>query len=138
MTIIDRAIQLREIIENLSSTMTDNEAVEAVELFPKWDEYSKAYTVGDRVRYQGLLYKCLQAHTSQETWTPTDAVSLWARVLIEDPTVIPEWIQPDSTNPYMRGDKVTHNGKTWESLIDNNVWEPGSIGTESLWTEVIE
>ena len=63
--------------------------------------------------------------------------SLFARVLIEDPTVIPEWIQPDSTNPYMRGDKVTHNNKTWESLVDNNVWEPGTVGTEALWQEVV-
>ena len=138
MTIVDRAMQLREIIENLSSTLPDNEAIEAVELFPRWDGFSKEYSMGDRVRYEGILYKCLQAHTSQETWTPTDAPSLWARVLIPDPTVIPEWIQPDSTNPYMRGDKVTHNGKTWESLIDNNVWEPGTIGTESLWKEVTE
>ena len=138
MTIVDRAMQLREIIENLSSTLPDNEAIEAVELFPRWGGFSKEYSMGDRVRYEGILYKCLQAHTSQETWTPTDAPSLWARVLIPDPTVIPEWIQPDSTNPYMRGDKVTHNGKTWESLIDNNVWEPGTIGTESLWKEVTE
>lgn len=138
MTIFDRAMHLREVIETLSTNLSDEEAIDVVELFPKWDPYSKAYAVGDRVRYEGLLYKCLQAHTSQETWTPTDAVSLWARVLIEDPDVIPEWEQPDSTNPYMKGDKVTHNGKTWESLIDNNVWEPGAVGTESLWVEVVE
>lgn len=131
MTVIDRAIQLREIIENLSSALPDSEAMEAVELFPRWDGFSKEYSTGDRVRYDGILYKCLQAHTSQETWTPTDAPSLWARVLIPDPDVIPEWIQPDSTNPYMKGDKVTHNGKTWESTVDYNVWEP-----PTMWTEV--
>ena len=49
---------------------------------------------------------------------------------------MPEWEQPDSTNPYMKGDKVTHNGKTWVSLIDNNVWEPGATGTAALWQEV--
>lgn len=131
MTIYDRAMHLREVIETLSTNLSDEEAIDVVELFPKWDQYSKAYAVGDRVRYEGLLYKCLQAHTSQETWTPTDAVSLWARVLIVDPDVIPEWIQPDSTNPYMKGDKVTHNGKTWESTVDYNVWEP-----PTMWTEV--
>ena len=46
------------------------------------------------------------------------------------------WVQPDSTNPYAKGDKVTHIGKTWESLVDNNVWEPGAVGTENLWKEV--
>ena len=28
-------------------------------------------------------------------------------------------------------------GKTWESLIDNNTWEPGVVGTETLWSEVV-
>ena len=74
----------------------------------------------------------LQPHTSQADWLPENTPSLYARVLIPDPTVIPEWEQPDSTNPYMKGDKVTHNGKTWESMIDNNVWEPGIYG----WIEV--
>ena len=65
---------------------------------------------------------------------------VWAAVLmrdrisslIPDPDVIPEWEQPDSTNPYSKGDKVTHNGKTWVSDVDNNVWEPGVYG----WSEV--
>ena len=84
----------------------------------------------------GILYTVLQAHTSQPGWKPADAPSLFAKVLIPDPTMIPEWEQPDSTNPYMKGDKVTHNGKTWVSLIDNNVWEPGVTGTAALWQEV--
>ena len=49
---------------------------------------------------------------------------------IVDPDLIPEWIQPDSTNAYMTGDKVMHNGRTWISTIDNNVWEPGVYGWE--------
>ena len=88
------------------------------------------------MRYADVLYKCLTAHTAQESWTPDVSPSLWAKVLIPEPSVIPEWEQPGSTNGYSKGDKVTHNGKTWESLVDNNVWEPGVIGTESLWKEV--
>ena len=42
----------------------------------------------------------------------------------------------DDPIPYMKGDKVTHGGKVWVSTVDNNVWEPGATGTESLWTEV--
>ena len=75
-------------------------------------------------------------HEKQFTWTPPDAPSLFAKVLIVDPTVIPEWEQPDSTNGYAAGDKVTHNGVTYESLVDNNVWEPGVTGTELIWQEV--
>lgn len=95
-------------------------------------ESGAAYRVGDLRAYLDVPYRCLQAHTSQATWNPADAPSLWAKVLIPDPSVIPEWEQPGSTNPYMKGDKVKHNGKVWESLIDNNVWEPGVYG----WQEV--
>ena len=66
-------------------------------------------------------------------WYPTAAPSLWAKVLIPDENVIPEWEQPDSTNPYMKGDKVSHNGKHWTCDIDHNVYEPGVYG----WSEVI-
>ena len=83
-----------------------------------------------------MLDTVLQAHTAQAGWTPIAAPSLFAKVLIPDPSVVPEWEQPDSTNPYMKGDKVKHNGKTWVSLVDNNVWEPGAVGTAALWQEV--
>lgn len=133
MDIIGRARELRSEIEQLADVLDDSKALDYAELFPMWKE-DTAYEVGARVRFEGILYKCLQAHTSQTTWTPTDAPSLWTRVLIPDPETIPEWIQPDSTNPYMTGDKVTHNGKTWVSNVDNNVWEPGVYG----WDEVTE
>ena len=68
-------------------------------------------------------------------WYPTAAPSLWAKVLIPDANVIPEWEQPDSTNPYMRGDKVTFNGKTYESAIDNNIWSPATY--PAGWIEII-
>ena len=132
MNIIERARQLRAQIEQLAETLDDNTAIDYVELFTSWTT-DTTYEVGARVRYNGILYKCLQAHTSQSTWTPVDAPSLWAQVLIPDPETIPEWIQPDSTNPYMKGDKVTHNGKTWICNVDNNVWEPGVYG----WDEIV-
>lgn len=108
----------------------DETSLRMVEYFPTPE--ATTYSVGDRIQYNGVLYKCLQAHTAQADWTPETAPSLWAKVLIPDPEVIPEWEQPDSTNPYMKGDKVKHNGKTWISDIDGNVWEPGVYG----WSEV--
>lgn len=134
MSYYDNAKALRAAIDNAAAVLTDEQAVDCVALYPAWSGEGVDYTTGTRVQYNGTLYKCLQAHTSQVTWTPTDAPSLWAKVLIVDPDVIPEWEQPDSTNPYGMGDKVTHNGKTWQSDIDGNVWEPGVYG----WTEVEE
>lgn len=112
-------------------TANDEAALTGKDLYPLWNE-TAIYKKDQRVRFNNVLYKCLQSHTAQATWTPTDAPSLWAKVLIPDPEVIPEWEQPESTNPYMKGDKVKHKGKTWSSTIDNNVWEPGVYG----WAEV--
>lgn len=126
-----KAKQLRQLIERIAVTLDDETALTGVELFQMW-AIGMAYAVDDRVQYNGALYKCVQAHTSQADWTPDATPSLWAKVLIPDPNVIPEWVQPESTNPYAKGDKVTHNGKTWVSDYDNNVWEPGVFG----WTEV--
>ncbi|MFD8478238.1 M28 family peptidase [Kitasatospora sp. NPDC059673] len=38
------------------------------------------YNVGDVVTYNGVGYRCLQAHTSQSTWTPDVVPALWQRV----------------------------------------------------------
>ena len=130
--------KMREIVNAIISireSATDEQALNSIALYPEW-KADVGYTVGQRVLYNSVLYKVLQAHTSQADWTPDVSHSLFAQILIPDENVIPEWVQPDSTNPYMKGDKVTHNGITYESLIDNNVWEPGVIGTESLWVVV--
>lgn len=111
-------------------SVDDNTALRMVEFYPEWTA-GQAYAAGYKVQHGGKLWRCLQAHTAQTGWEPENAPSLWAKVLIPDETVVPEWEQPDSTNPYNAGDKVTHNGKTWVSDVDNNVWEPGVYG----WTE---
>ena len=133
MTLVELAHKLRPYIEKAATSLADADALEAVQLFPAWKP-NVAYEADTRVQHGSVLYRCLQAHTAEEAWNPADAPSLWAKVLIPDPAVIPEWEQPDSTNPYMTGDKVTHNGKTWVSDVDNNVWEPGAYG----WSEVTE
>ena len=123
-----QAIAMRAIIEANSKTATDEQAAEAPFIFPAWDGDGVQYNAGDRVQFNGKAYRVLQSHTSQAAWTPAAAPSLFAEILIPDPETIPEWKQPESTNPYMKGDKVRHNGKTWVSDIDNNVWEPGVYG----------
>lgn len=124
------ALAYRAAIELAAQALDDEKAVEAQCLYPVFAA-GTAYDVGSRVVYDGKLYKCLQAHTSQADWLPTAAPSLFSEVLPgQVGTDIGEWEQPDSANPYQKGDKVTHNGKTWESTADNNVWEPGVYGWE--------
>lgn len=135
--LVELARQLRAAMDAAGAMLTDEQASTVAVLYKPWratdsNGQPMEYTVGERRTYNGGLYRCLIAHTAQEAWNPANAPSIWAKVLIPDPDVIPEWEQPDSTNPYMKGDKVTHNGKTWVSDVDNNVWEPGVYG----WSEV--
>lgn len=135
MTLLELAHKLRAYIEKAAISLDDADALEAPNLFPNWTaDKTDEYKVDERVRYNNILYKCLQAHIPQEAWTPVAATSLWAKVLIPDENVIPEWEQPDSTNAYMMGDKVSFEGKIYESVIDNNIWSPAAY--PAGWKEV--
>lgn len=132
-TLVDLAVKLRPFIEKAALSLDDEDALEAVQLFPRWND-SAEYKVGDKVRLQNVLYRCLQDHIAQPTWSPIAAPSLWAKVLIPDPEIIPEWEQPDSTNAYQIGDKVIFEGKTYECIIANNIWSPSAY--PAGWKEV--
>jgi hypothetical protein len=121
---IDAFVKLR----NLA---TDEMSLQVPNLYPTW-RAEVNYALDERVLYNGVLYKVVTAHTSQSDWTPDVAVSLFAKVLIPDDNVIPDWEQPDSTNTYKIGDKVMYNGQTWVSTVDNNSWEPGAYGWEKV------
>lgn len=122
-----KAKLLRSLVEQLSTTLDDATALTGVELFPTWKLI--AYSVGDRVQYNGTLYKCVQAHTAQSDWTPNATPALWVVVTVEE---WPEWVQPTGAHDaYAKDAKVTHNGERWISNVDANVWEPGVYG----WTK---
>lgn len=111
----------------------DVTASEHRDLFIQWIS-GVDYNVGDlRLFVEGedqKLYRCVQAHTSQEGWEPNVAVSLWSAT--SDPTEEwPQWSQPIGAHDvYAVGAKVSHNDLHWVSIVDNNVWEPGSYGWE--------
>ena len=125
---------------DLLPDLTDEQALEMPWLFPK-SQANIQYEVGHRVLYLGTLYKVIQAHTSQQGWEPDITPSLFAKNLIVkdddgEQVDIPEWEQPGSTNPYMKGDKVKFEGKIYQSLIDQNVWSPAAY--PQGWEEVNE
>ena len=119
------ARNFRPFIEQLAKDVDDAEALEHPEAFPLW-KVGESYLKDDRVRYNEVLYKVLQAHTSQADWTPDVAVSLYVKVSEDE---FPEWVQPQgSHDAYAKGDKVSHLEKHWVSTIDANVWEPSVYG----------
>lgn len=102
-------------------------------LFDAWVA-DHAYKLNDRASYNGLVYRCVQSHTSQADWTPDVVPALWTRIKADpDPSEPEEWVQPTGAqDAYALGDKVKHNGKVWVSDVDANVWEPSVYG----WSEV--
>ena len=116
-------------IKDLVTYLPDDAALERTTLFPEWESGTE-YVTDYRVQYNGLLYRCVQAHTAQSNWTPDNTPALWARVSVDE---YPEWIQPTGAqDAYKAGDKVTHADKRWISTINNNTWEPGIYGWEEV------
>ena len=111
---------------NVMDSLPDSALEHMAPYMAEW-AIGASYAVGDLVQYAERPYRCLQGHTSSSEWNPVDAVSLWARVLAGQGDEVPVWEQPDSTNPYMTGDKVHYpdaDGPIYESVIDNNIWSP--------------
>ena len=109
------------LIQTAIHYLPDEEAEAVTALFPYWEE-GKAYAVDDRVQYNELLYRCVQAHTSQADWTPDVVPALWVRTSTDE---WPEWVQPTGAHDaYNIGDKVTYKGEHYISLIDGNVYSP--------------
>ena len=123
MTYIERARALRPYIEKAAISLTDEDALQAVELFPQW-VVEHAYVVGERLQYNGVLYRVAQAHTSQVDWTPDITPALFVVVSLDE---WPEFVQPTGVHDaYNKGDKVTFNSKHYISLIDANVYSPAA------------
>ena len=128
---IEKARQLRALIEKAAASLSDSDALDGVELFPAWSS-GVDYALDVRVRYADKLYKCVQAHTSQSNWTPDETPALWTEVA--KPGEIPVWKQPTGVqDAYQTGDKVWFPEKdttVYVSTVDNNVWQPGVYGWE--------
>lgn len=129
----EHAYKLRELLHKASASLTDEDALDGIELFAPWAA-DTAYSLDVRVRYNEKLYKCVQAHTSQEDWTPDITPALW--VDVAEPHTIPVWRQPTGAqDAYMKDDLVhypTADDPIYISLYDNNTWEPTYFGWEEV------
>ena len=133
--LVEQAQAIRAGMQALARTAPDAVLLaQPMAVYDEWSAESVEYVLDDIRQYNGLLYRCVQAHTSQATWTPEAAASLWTRIAYPAQEW-PELIQPTGAhNAYAQGAKVSHNGKHWISDVGANVWEPGVYG----WTEQAE
>lgn len=139
--IIREAKKLRKLIEQMAENLDDETAEDNPNVFPKWEvgvEYKKDF----KIRYNEIVYKVLQPHTSQSDWTPDIAVSLYVKVHKQDPTdEYPAWVQPQGSHDYYEKDaKVSHpyHERYWISKENYNVWEPGVYGWDEVFPNEVE
>lgn len=129
----EKARLLRTLIERASLSLDDNDALDGVELYPVWN-VGQEYNVNQRIQFEQKLYRVVQKHTSQSGWEPSKTPALFVEVA--RPGEIPVWHQPTGAHDtYSIGDKVLYpdiNGSVWQSVVDNNSWEPGVYGWEQI------
>lgn len=124
---------VKKMLSSTVSELSDAEALEVAALYPTWaSKIGEEVKTGERYWYNESLYKVIQTHTVLENWNPEDSPALFTKVSIEE---FPEWVQPTGTqDAYNIGDKVSYNGKHYESIIDGNTWSPEAY--PAGWKEI--
>lgn len=114
---------VKKMLDADTEALSDEDALDVAALFPTWaSKLGQQVNVGERLWYDGKLYRVIQAHTTQSDWTPDTVPGLYTEISIVE---WPEWVQPISAETaYNTGDKVTFEGTHYVSLIDNNTWSP--------------
>lgn len=128
----DAALMLAQI---QAAKLSDDDALKVPALFPRYEK-GHVYALGDRVLWQGALYKATSGHTASADDSTRDPQH-WAKVVPAQPggEKAEDWVSGKS---YAKGARVTRYEKIYESLIDNNTQEPGVFGSESAWSVVAD
>jgi hypothetical protein len=122
---------LKEKLDSIAEDLPDDIAAEYPDLYPVWME-GMTLKANARIQHDGGLYRVQQAHTAEHP-PSVHTAALYTR--IQSPGEIQAWITGQS---YAKDVQVTHNGKTWISMVDNNVWEPGAAGVyDNIWKEAV-
>lgn len=122
--ILQQAQAIRADMTKVTATLTYEQALELTTLYPFWVT-NTAYTVDTIIRYDGELYSCVQAHTSQADWTPPTVPALWVKIAapseyreIKDAMLPTEAFALGEIGWYKTEDNL------YKSLIANNVYTP--------------
>ena len=124
---IDAATVVAQVtVDDRLADLSDDTLAAVTAVYPKWQS-GTAVTVGQVVQHDGVLYRAVQAHTSQADWTPDKTPALWTPVRETKGAAPDPFVQPTgAADAYSKGDRVTFEGAVWESVIDANVWSPSA------------
>lgn len=114
MSYYEKALKLRPFIEKAAQFLSDEDALQARTLYPKWAP-GVNYETDFRFLHEGNLYRVLQGHTSQEIYPPGSGTeALYTRIDETHSGSI------DSPIPY-NGNMILENGKYYSQ--DNIVYQ---------------
>lgn len=108
----DEALRLRGVIEQAAQSLDDTTALSAVTLYPEW-ESGKAYVPGFKCRRGDKLWRCIQAHTSQDGWEPENAASLWEQINETNGGTLADPIPYDGNMALEKGKYYSQDGVTY-------------------------
>lgn len=125
---------VKKMLSSSTEELSDEDALDVAALFPTWaSKIGSEVTVGERLWYDGKLYKVIQAHTATEIWTPDHNPALYTEISIEE---WPEFVQPTSAETaYNTGDKVTFQGQHYICKMDGCTWSPADY--PAAWELVV-
>ena len=115
------------LVRSQAASLSDGQALGMDSMFPEYDGTAK-YKKGDIVRDAGRLYRAVNNVNASPTHPADDGVN-WRLMDEPDEDGVFPWRQPYGKKDYYRkGDTVTHDGSTWVSDVNKNVWKPGVYG----------
>lgn len=127
---LDAAVPM--LLSAVAESMDDDELASVALALPEWGPGVKRKR-GAACRHGGVAYRVVanvSKNNNAEPGTPEGA-DYYAPVDV-GPSGVQAW-EPDKS--YMKGERVEHGGRVWESLKNNNREEPG---TGDRWAEVAD
>ena len=116
-------------------TVDDNTALTGMELYPVW-AVGIAVAKDSRYQYNGKLYKCVQAHTTQADWAPDITPALWTVIDVTHAGTIDDPIPAVAGMEYVYG-KYYIEGETVYLCKRTGEAEGGTIVLHYLPSQLV-
>ena len=134
MTLIEKARELRGLIETAVQSLDDKSASKAPTLFPRLKQDGSLVKAGTRINWNGAVMKAAVDLWDTEQNNPDNAQKLWAKIDYRDGyRIIPETITV--TTAFSEGEYGWWGDVLYRSKVNNNVYTPAQYAAN--W-EVVE
>ena len=131
---VERAKQLRALIEQAVTSLSDADASKGVELFPGLKRDGSLVSNGTRITFDGKLYRAAVDLWDTEQNNPANAPTLWEELLYRDGyRIIPETITVGLA--FSAGEIGWWGDTLYQSKVNDNVYTPDQYAAN--W-EVVE